>query len=214
MKHHPAVTWLIFRWAHGCKHFNFIWTSKWGIWQILAELATTWVAAPVLEASRGGLPKASAVFPVFVLTLSPATWFPCFWILAATFYRTTTKECLHQAPLFISLNRYAKRGESPNFIDFSEPKMYLAVKLFCDKEGERFIAIDGKSLKKSPSAWSLRGYPCEACDKIFTRCHTLHKHKKYDCKSLETEKNQRKNVLNVVKCYIKRRFISTQKNRC
>ena len=50
---------------------------------------------------------------------------------------------------------------------------------FCDREGERYIAIDGKSLKKSPSVWSLRDYTCEACGKTFTQYHTLHKHTKF-----------------------------------
>ena len=57
---------------------------------------------------------------------------------------------------------------------------------FCKEEGGRYVAIDGKSLKKSPSRWSLHDYPCDACGKTFTQCHTLHKHKRHHCKKLPT----------------------------
>ena len=56
------------------------------------------------------------------------------------------------------------------------------------REGRnKYLSIDSKTFKKSPSVWSFKDYPCEACGKTFTQCHALHKHKKYHCKMLETE---------------------------
>jgi len=64
---------------------------------------------------------------------------------------------------------------------------------FCNEAGDKDVAIDGKSLKKSPSAWSLHDYLCEARGKMFTQCYSLHKHRKYHCKMLETEKMPKEN---------------------
>jgi len=69
-------------------------------------------------------------------------------------------------------------------------------KRFCNIEGGKYIAINGQSLKKSPSVWSFRDYPCEAYGKTFTQCHTLHTHRKYHCKRLQTEKIPREECLN------------------
>lgn len=71
---------------------------------------------------------------------------------------------------------------------------------FCNNEGERYIAVDGKSLKESRNVYSCRDYLCETCGRTFTQCHTLHIQKKYHYKMLKTEKKTRtKNVQNAVK---------------
>ena len=67
--------------------------------------------------------------------------------------------------------------------------MALVIKnLFCEEVKGRYIAIDGVTTKKSSSVWSLYDYTCEACGKTFTQSHSLHEHRKYACKQLETQK--------------------------
>ena len=61
-------------------------------------------------------------------------------------------------------------------------------KSFCEEVEGRYIAIDGVTTKKSASIWPIRDCTCDACDKFFTQCHSLHEHKKYACKQLETQK--------------------------
>ena len=39
---------------------------------------------------------------------------------------------------------------------------------------KKYMPLNSKSLKKSPSVWSFRDYTCEACSKTFTQCHTSH----------------------------------------
>jgi len=43
---------------------------------------------------------------------------------------------------------------------------------------------------KNRQVFGFRDYHCEACRKTFTQCHSLHKHRKYHCKRLETEKKK------------------------
>ena len=80
-----------------------------------------------------------------------------------------------------------RMSESDNL---SEPTHQVKQR-FWDKVGDRCIAINAKSLKKLPSAWYLRDYLCEACGKTFTQCHSLHRHRKYHCKRLETKNSKR-----------------------
>lgn len=46
--------------------------------------------------------------------------------------------------------------------------------------GNRYLASDGVSINESPSEWSFHRHLCE-------QAHLLQKHKKYCCKSLETQ---------------------------
>lgn len=78
----------------------------------------------------------------------------------------------------------------------------------------RYATIDSKSLKKSPSPWSLRDYPCKACGKKFMQCHTLHQHRKHHCKMLPTEPLPKEECLGCRKMVSKNMLYQHAKNRC
>ena len=83
-----------------------------------------------------------------------------------------------------------------------------------ERGGKKNLSIDGKTFKKSPSVWSFKDYPCEACGKTFTQCHTLHTHKKYHCKMLETEQIPKEECPNCGKMVSKMTIYSNAKNGC
>ena len=60
------------------------------------------------------------------------------------------------------LTDFTEPAESPNLIG-PKPQDKCVKRRFCDKKGDRYIAIDCKSLKKkkSPRVWSFRDYRCE-----------------------------------------------------
>ena len=91
----------------------------------------------------------------------------------------------------LTLHMMVEQAPKGGLIDLAKPPSAISSflrKCFGNKVGEKYIAINGVSLKKSPKPWSLRDYLCNACGKTFTQCHTLHEHRKFHCPNLVTEK--------------------------
>lgn len=80
--------------------------------------------------------------------------------------------------------------------------------------GNKFVAVDGFSLKKSLSRLSLRDYLCEACGKMFTQCHTLHEHRRFHCPNLETEELPKTPCSNCDKMLSKSSWCNHLQNGC
>ena len=84
------------------------------------------------------------------------------WTFAGTQYKMEHQLlCESDAEHFGRTNSWksANLGSSPQEAKGFEPK--FITRRFCDEEGDVYITNDGKSLKKSPSAWSLHDYVCQ-----------------------------------------------------
>ena len=81
----------------------------------------------------------------------------------------------------------SQAGADESLHDIVQNKATEIKKPFCEEVNRRYTAIDGVTTKKLASVWSFRDYICEACGKILTQNASLHKHKKYAWKHLETQ---------------------------